>query len=175
MAAATAATWMFAALLLTAGVIKILLPAATGAALEGARLPSRHGLVRMLGVAELALAGAVLLVGGAVPAAVLAGTYAAFAGFTAYQARRGAGCGCFGDASAPATSLHVAVDAAGAVLAALAAVGSPPSLLTLTSEPLLGAVTVLGVVVGAQLLRLALTALPELAAAIALGRTEAGA
>ena len=175
MAAATAATWMFAALLLTAGITKILRPVATGAALEGARLPSQHGLVRMLGVAEVALAAAVLVIGGAVPATVLGATYAAFAGFTAYQARRGAGCGCFGDASAPATSVHVAVDATGAGLAAVAALGSPPSLLTLASDPLLGAVTVLGVVVGAQLLRLSLTALPELAAAVALHRTEAGA
>ena len=174
MAAATAATWMFAVLLGTAGFTKLLRPAATGAALEGARLPSNHGLVRLLGAGEVLLAGAVLLVGGAVPAAGLAAAYAAFAGFTAYQARRGAGCGCFGDATAPATSVHVAIDVAGAVLAAVAALGTAPSLSTLVTDPVLGAVTLLGVVIGAQLLRLALTALPELAAAVALHRTEAG-
>jgi hypothetical protein len=174
-AAATAATWMFAALLLTAGITKLLRPAATGAALEGTRLPSHQGLVRALGAGEVVLAGGVLLVGGTVLAAALAVAYGVFAGFTAYQARRGAGCGCFGDASAPATSVHVAVDAAGAALAIVAAIGGSPSLLPLAADPVLGAVTLLGVVLGAQLLRLCLTALPELAAAVALHRTEAGA
>jgi hypothetical protein len=165
---------MFAVLLLTAGLTKVLQPAATGAALEGARLPSDHRLVRMLGAAEVGLALGVLLVGGAIAAGILAAVFGGFAAFTAYQARRGAGCGCFGDATAPATSLHVAVDAAGAALAAAAAVGGAPSLRALTQDVLPGAAAMLGVITGALLLRLSLTALPELAAAVALHRQESG-
>src|SRR5688572_3213270 len=100
---------MFAALLLIAGVAKIIKPAATGAALQGARLPSDRRLVRVLGLGEVALGVTVLLVGGWLPAVLLAAAYGTFAAFTAYQSRRGAGCGCFGDATAPATNLHVGV------------------------------------------------------------------
>lgn len=174
MAAATAPTWMFAALLLIAGGIKLTRPAATGAALQGARLPGDARVVRLLGLAEVVLAATVLVVGGWLPAAALAGTFSIFAAFTAYQSRRGAGCGCFGDASAPATRLHVGVDAAGAVCAAVAAtVGAPPVLAV--SGGVERVLTLAGVALGAQVLRLLLTAVPELAAAVALHRQERAA
>ncbi|MPZ72112.1 MAG: hypothetical protein GEU74_02585 [Nitriliruptorales bacterium] len=172
MAAATAPAWMFAALLLVAGTVKVARPATTEAALQGTRLPSDTRVVRALGLAELVLATTVLLVGGRIPAAVLAVAYTAFAGFTAHQSRRGAGCGCFGDASVPATKLHVAVDAAGAGCAGIAAVVGAPAL----PDAVAGAserVLVVGcVALGALLLRLMLTVVPELAAAVALHRAE---
>ena len=174
MAAATAPTWMFAALLLIAGVAKIAKPAATGAALQGARLPSDARLVRLLGLGEVGLAVAVLFVGGWLPAALLAAAYAAFAGFTAYQSRRGAGCGCFGDATAPATNLHVGVDVAGAVASIGAALVGAPSLPAAVSGVQL-ALAIAGVALGAELLRLLLTAVPELASALALHRAEGSA
>ena len=153
---------------------KIAKPAATGAALQGARLPSDARLVRLLGAGRGRARGAVLLVGGWLPAGLLAAAYAAFAGFTAYQSRRGAGCGCFGDATAPATNLHVGVDVAGAVASLGAALVGAPSLPAAVTGIHL-ALTVAGVALGAELLRLLLTAVPELAAALALHRAEGSA
>lgn len=170
MTVAVAGTWIFAVLLAVAGVRKIAAPAATGAALQGARLPSDHRLVRLLGAGEVVLAAAVLGLGGAVPAAVLAVAYAAFAAFAYRQSRRGAGCGCFGDADAPATSLHVVIDAAGAVAAAVAATASAPSLTAavVRSDVLTAVLTVALLGLGAAAVASALTALPDLAVAAAL-------
>lgn len=175
MTAATAATWVFAVLLAVAGVAKVASPAATSAALQGARLVSDHRLVRVLGVGEIALAVAVLLVGGRVPAALLALAYAAFAAFAYRQSRRGAGCGCFGETDAPATRLHVAIDAAGAAVALGSAIAPGPSLAGSLSGDVIVSVVILGLLaLGAMTLRLALTALPELAAAAAAASPQDG-
>lgn len=170
MTLAVAGTWIFAVLLAVAGARKIAAPAATGAALQGARLPSDHRLVRLLGAGEVALATVVLGVGGAVPAAALALAYAAFAAFAYRQSRRGAGCGCFGDADAPATSLHVVLDAAGAMAAAVAAAGSAPSLVAgvARTDVVTAMMTLALLGLGAVVVALALTALPDLAVAAAL-------
>lgn len=173
MTLAIAATWAFAALLAVAGVRKVADPAATGAALQGARLPSDRRLVRLLGVGEVALAAAVLLVGGWVPALLVAVAYAAFAMFAHRQSRRGAGCGCFGEADAPASRLHVLIDVCGAVAGAAAAAARAPSLLSLSSGGVVDVVlAALALVVATAALRLALTALPELAAAVDLAAPE---
>ena len=171
MAAATAPSWMFAVLLLVAGAIKLTQPAATGAALQGARMPSDPRIVRTLGLGEIALAATVLVIGGWLPAALLAATYTVFAIFTARQSRRGAGCGCFGDANAPATNVHVGVDVAGALCAAVAAVAGAPAVVDVPGG-MARVLAVVGVCLGAQLLRMLLTSVPELAAALALHRTE---
>lgn len=170
MTVAVAATWIFAVLLAVAGARKIAAPAATGAALQGARLPSDHRLVRLLGAGEILLAGAVLGVGGIVPAALLAAAYAAFAAFAYRQSRSGAGCGCFGDADAPATPLHVVVDAVGALAGAVAAAGAAPSVVSavLRADALTAIATVALLGLGAVAVALALTALPDLAVAAAL-------
>ena len=174
MTAVTAVTWVFAGLLVLAGARKVTDPTATGAALQGARLPSDHRLVRGLGIGEVALGVAVLVAGGAVPAALLALAYATFAIFARRQSARGAGCGCFGETDAPATGVHVGIDAAGAAVAAAAAWRPGPSLLTFaTDEVVTGAVGVVLLVAGVAVLRLALTELPELAAATALHAEEA--
>lgn len=169
MIAATAASWVFAALLAIAGVRKVVSPAATGAALQGARLPSDHRLVRLLGAGELLVAGAVPAWGGA-PALLLLGlAYGAFAIFAERQRLRGAGCGCFGESDAPATRLHVAIDAVGAIVAVAAAARPGPSLIaTLGGDIMTAALALLLLGLGAVALQLALTALPELAAAAAL-------
>lgn len=175
MTAVTAATWVFALLLAVAGAGKIARPAATGAALQVAHLPSDRRLVRALGAAELILAMAVLLVAGAVATAALSAAYAAFAGFAFAQARQGAGCGCFGATSAPATGLHVGVNVAGAVLAAAVVLRPGPRLMDAFQGPLQGVLLIVALASTAALLRLALTALPELEASRRLLTAEADA
>ena len=168
-----AATWAFAALLAVAGIRKITDPAATEAALQGARLPSDQRLVRLLGAGEVVLAAAVLGLGGALPAALVAVAYAAFAVFAFRQSRRGAGCGCFGESDAPATNLHVAMDAAAAVMAAVAATQGAPAVRALAADgaaALLFGIALL--VTATAALRLALTALPEVATAVRLVTPE---
>lgn len=167
MTVATAATWIFAVLLAVAGTGKIVAPAATSAALQGARLPADRRLVRLLGAGEILLAGLVLLAGGVLPAIAMAVAYAVFAAFAWRQSRRGAGCGCFGDAEAPATNLHVVVDAAGAVAAAVAAFGSAPGVPSALRDANLVDITIVLalLVLGGVVVRLTLTALPELAVA----------
>jgi hypothetical protein len=167
--AVTAVTWVFALLLAAAGAQKLTNPAATGAALQVAKLPSDVRLVRLLGSYEIVLAGAVLLVGGTLPALLLAVTYAAFAGFAARQSRRGEGCGCFGEAEAPTTAVHVTLNVVAAVTAAAAAwspTGALPAALGREPASLVTALVLLVTATG--LLRLTLTALPELTAARAL-------
>lgn len=168
MTAATAAAWVYAVLLVVAGVAKMATPAATGAALQGARLPSDHRLVRLLGAGEIVLGAAVLVLGGSVPAALLALAYAAFAVFAWRQSRSGAGCGCFGETDAPATRLHVAINVAGAAVATVAALAPAAPLRAALPRDALGALLLLGcLALATVVLRLALTALPELAAAVA--------
>lgn len=175
MTAVTAITWVFALLLAAAGAQKLVNPAATGAALQIAKLPSHAGFVRLLGGYELGVAAAVLLVGGSLPAALLAVTYAAFAGFAFRQSRRGEGCGCFGEADAPTTSVHVVLNIGAAVAAAGAAWSPTSPLPALRDEPLVLAAGGALLVTAAVLLRLTLTALPELNAAQALLTREAEA
>lgn len=162
----TAATWVFAVLLAVAGAAKVTDPAATSAALQGARLVSDRRLVRMLGLGEIALAVAVLALGGRLPAALLAIAYAVFAAFAYRQSRQGEGCGCFGVSDAPATRLHVVVNVVAAVLAAGAALRPGPSLLAIFGAGAFEAVLIAVVLLlAAAALRLSLTALPELAVA----------
>lgn len=168
MIAVTAATWVFAAVLVVAGVRKLTAPGATAAALHGARLPSDRRLVRLLGAGEIVVGGAAMLAGGTLWVGLLGLTYAAFALFAYRQSRAGQGCGCFGEADAPATGLHVAVNVAGALLAGIAAWQPADSLLgVLGPDVLTAAATVTLIGLGTVVLRLALTALPELAAAVA--------
>lgn len=163
--AVTAITWVFALLLAAAGVAKVTSPAATGAALQTAKLPADHRLVRLLGVYELALAAVVLLVGGTVPAALLAVTYVAFAAFAFRQSRRGEGCGCFGEAATPTGNIHVLVNVAAASCAAATALGPARSLLTAVEQPLHALVATVLLVTATGVVRLLLTAVPDLAAA----------
>lgn len=166
MTAVTAATWVFAVLLAVAGAAKVTDPAATSAALQGARLVSDRRLVRLLGAGEIVLAVAVLMLGGRLPAVLLAIAYAVFAAFAYRQARQGEGCGCFGVSDAPATRLHVVVNVVAATLAAGAALRPAPSLLAVLGDGVFEALLIaVALLLAAAALRLALTALPELAVA----------
>ena len=166
MTAVTAATWVFAVLLAVAGAAKVVDPAATSAALQGARLVSDRRLVRLLGVGEIALAMAVLALGGLLPAVLLAVAYAVFAAFAYRQSRQGEGCGCFGVSDAPATRLHVLINVVGAVAAGAAALRRAPSLVaTLRGDVFEAVLIAVVLLLAAAALRLVLTALPELAVA----------
>lgn len=172
----TAVTWVFALLLAVAGSGKITRPAGTGAALQLVRLPSDRRLVRVLGAAEVGLGAAVLALGAAVPAVLLALTYAGFAVFAELQRRRGGACGCFGSPTTPATALHVWLNVTAATAAAGAAIAPGTSLpAVIAADPGQGLVVALLLAVATGVLRLLLTAVPDLHAALALvpPRTDA--
>lgn len=164
----TAATWVAALLLVIAGAGKLASPAPTVGALRAARVPANARVVRLIGAGEVMLGLATVLLGGALACALVAVAYAAFAAVARRQRRAGSDCGCFGTTGAPVTGAHVAVNAGAAVVAAGAALRPTVALPAVVGdEPLLGAALVLLVGVAASLLRLLLTAAPDLATAAA--------
>ena len=170
----TAATWVTAFLLVLAGARKVVQPDPTSVALRAARLPSDQRLVRALGGSEIALGATVLLIGGAAPTALLAILHGGFAVFAARQRRAGSGCGCFGASGTPVTGVHVwlNVGLAGVALGAAALPGAAlPSLIA--TSPVAGVVVAVLVGTGATALRLLLTAVPELTAAVGLLEPDA--
>lgn len=168
MATATAASWVFAMLLIAAGVGKVTRPGSTSAALRRARLPGGARLVRMIGGGEIAVGGLALLPGGAVPAAGLAAAYAVLALVATRQRWAGADCGCFGASSGPVTWVHISVNWVAAGIALVAAVAPGPALTVFTARPWPAVLAVTLAATAAGALRLLLTAAPDLAAAIAL-------
>ncbi|MEZ5204407.1 MAG: hypothetical protein R2701_08525 [Acidimicrobiales bacterium] len=127
MAALAGPLFAAAALLALAGVGKLARPAATRVALRQAGLPSDPASARALGVAEVTVGVAAIAVGGQLAAAGVAASYLGFAWFAHRldRATRGTGdCGCFGAASAPVGTLHVAVNLAIAAVA-VAAIAFP--------------------------------------------------
>ncbi|MFA9429557.1 MauE/DoxX family redox-associated membrane protein [Egicoccus sp. AB-alg2] len=158
-----------AGLLVPAGVAKLRRPRTTADALAW-RGTHATSLVRVVGAGEVSLAAAVLVLGTRPLLAGLALVYGAFAVVAARQRRRGGACGCFGQASAPTSLLHVGLNALVAVAAALAAAG-PGALAHLEAPARLGFApghTVLAAVlavVGVASVQQLLTGLPELRAA----------
>ncbi len=156
-----------AGLLLLAGGAKVLRPRSTSTALRLQGLPSGEWLVRALGTAEVAVAGAALL---EVPfgAAALAATYAGFTLFVAVALVRGrplASCGCFAEPDVPPTPVHVLVTAALAVSAGVAATGSGAGLPELLDgSAWVAAGTAGSAALAGWLTYLVLTELPRLAA-----------
>lgn len=175
-AALAAGVHLAAVLLVLAGADKVVRPRATSAALTLAGLPGRRELVVALGVGELALAVAVLVVGGRAATVALGLAYLAFTVFAARQRRADADCGCFGVAVG-VTRLHLVVDAA-AVAVALAAASGPQPVAglprLLADQPLAGAPELAALAVAAVLLRVSLTAMPILADALATTREAGG-
>ncbi len=158
-----------ALLLVVAGAAKVLDPLPLVRALRSARLPAPVAGVRLLAVAEAALGLAAVLLGGRVTAVLVAASYAAFTGFVLLARRRGgvlASCGCFGRADTPATTGHVVVTGALALVAAGMAV-TPLGTLTevLAAGPGAGAPLVLVTVTVAVLVHGVLALLPTLRAA----------
>jgi Methylamine utilisation protein MauE len=125
---ALAGPFFAAALLLAvAGGLKVARPRSAALAMRSAGLPGSVLIGRLLGVVEIGIAVAALVVGGPVTAALVAACYLGFAGFVVRLRRRAgaqADCGCFGAETSPASPVHVVLNL---VLAAvsLAAVAWP--------------------------------------------------
>lgn len=163
-----AAFFLFALLLAVSGVAKMWDPSATHSALAGADLPSGHSAVRVVGLFEVTVAVAAVVVAGVGGGLLLAGTYMALTVVALVHRRRGADCGCFGARSTPVTGLHLTVNIVAAASGVLAAVTAVPSLPTVfAGQPLLGVPFVTALTVGVVLLRLLLVALPDLLGVVA--------
>jgi len=133
---------------------------ALGAA--GARVPA--ALVRLFGAAEVAIGISAVLVGGRLPGALVAASYAGFTAFVAVALRRRtplASCGCFGRPDTPPTATHLAIIAAGTAVAGWAAVDPLPGIPAVLADPTGGGVPLLALVgLGLWLAYLALAVLP---------------
>lgn len=155
-----------AGLVLVAGVAKLARPATTGAAL-GWRLGTRARLaVRALGLAEVALAVAVLVLGGSVAFGLLGAAYLGFTAVAWHQRRHDRGCGCFGTEDTQVGALHLVANLVAAATAATAAALVGPGLPTLLATAPIAAVTatvLIALAVG--LGQLVLTGLSEVLAA----------
>jgi hypothetical protein len=156
-----------AVLLLVAGVPKVLDPGPTQRAAEQAGLPSSAAVVRLLGVVEVAVGAAALLLGGPLAAVAVAVAYLGFAAVVARGLVRGDmdSCGCFNGEDSPPSLLHVVLDlglAAAAVAVALGPSTSWPRLAAV--EPGTTLVTALLVLTVAALVYVVMARLPRVAA-----------
>ena len=126
MSALDALFWVTCLVVVVAGVSKLLEPSATASTLSALGLPGGSSAARAVGAVEVMLGMGGLIVGGPWFAAGVAVSYAAFAVVVGVARRRDLpSCGCFGARSAPPSAVHVAVNAASAVVAAAAAVAGP--------------------------------------------------
>jgi len=119
-----------AALLVAGGAGKARHPAPLQRALRALHLPASAHLVRAVALAELLVGLSALLLGGVVPALLVALSYAAFAGFVGLALVRGgvlASCGCFGRSDTPPTVPHLILTASFALVGAASLVSPPPS------------------------------------------------
>jgi methylamine utilization protein MauE len=117
-----------AALLVVAGVPKVVDPMPLVRALRSAGLPAGRAPVRAFALAEVVVGAAALAAPGRGLAVLVAAAYLVFTAFVALALARGgvlASCGCFGKADTPPTRSHLAVTTALAGAAAALAV-SPP-------------------------------------------------
>ena len=162
--------WAAAAVLGLAGLAKLRHPEAAAAAVTAARLPWRPMLgttiaMRSVGAAELAVALAVLGLGGRWPALLLAAGYASLTVVAVRITRQAPTqpCGCLGNATQPISRGHLAVDIAGLTVGLTATVVPQPSLpALLTAAPGATAAVVIAAALLTWLALLAMTALPEL-------------
>jgi len=125
-----------AILLALAGLAKLRRPRPSTEALRAAGLPAPGALVRILSVAELAVAAAGLILGGRAAAAVLAVAFLGLAGGAALggAAAGSVACGCFGDDDGPALGRrHVVANLAAAGLCLAAIPVAPDGLAQLAS------------------------------------------
>jgi len=153
-----------AALLALAGALKIARPVPTAGALRAMRLPSSLWLVRLLGVAEVAIALAAGITFSPALLALLAAAYLGFAAFVV--AALGShtplqSCGCFGQADTPPSSAHVALNVVAAITVFAALITGTPALrVTLSDQPWNAVPFLLLVVICLYLCVLLLTVLP---------------
>lgn len=165
-----------AGLLLLAGVVKLRTPEPTARALRGVGLPGPSWLVRSLGVVEIAVGGAALVVP-AIAAAPLAALYAAFGAFVAWVLARGlplSSCGCLGETDTEPSAVHVAVTLTAAAAGVAAVMTSPPSIAAIVAaDPLLAAPLLAGVGTALYLTYMTLALLPAALSAYQAGGPEA--
>lgn len=120
-----------ALLLAVAGAAKLVDPSRLAGALAALGWPASGTLVRVAAGAETVLGVATVVVGGRVPALLVAASYLGFAAFVMAALRAGtplATCGCIGRADTPPSPEHVVVDALLAGGAVLAGAADAPAL-----------------------------------------------
>lgn len=170
MVVVSAALTVLALLLVHAGVVKLWRPDAVGTALEAAGLPSGRPAPQLVGVFEIAVGVAALVLDHPAAPLALGLTYLAFAVFSVRQRRRGAGCGCFGEPGAEVSRVHIGLDVLGAFVGIVAATAVAPVPVGLATEgPLVAAVSVLLAVSAVAAVQLLVSGLPDLAAAVGEG------
>lgn len=152
-----------ALVLALAGVRKAIDPAPVAASLRRSGWPSAPVLGRLLGVGEVAVALAVLTVGGPIPAALLGVLYLGFLVFIGSNKLRGADvpCGCFGESTTPPGVAHVAVNVVAVATAALAVADPADGVFGWLDEGLGGVVALALVVVAGALTIALLEVLPQ--------------
>ncbi len=161
------------ALLVAAGVAKVLHPEDTARALgDLAPVPQRamRAAVRVGSGAEAALGVIALAVPRSATAWLVAASYLAFAAVVAAVRARGgaiASCSCFGTLDTPATALHVVIDLVLGLAAVSVALGGPSDSLraVLASQPLEGIPLVAASALCAWLVFLAMSKLAQVEAA----------
>lgn len=165
---AWAGPFLVAALLLTvAGAFKAFDPATTAGALRRAGLPIPPVAVRIGGAGEALIGVVAIATGAAVPAALVALSYALFTAFVLVARVRHipiGSCGCFGKVDTPPSVVHVVLNV-GAIVAATAVALGPGGGIgaVLADQELLGLPFLLLVGIATYAAFLALTILPQLA------------
>lgn len=152
------------ALLVLAGLAKVLSPAATSGALRAVSLPSSIGLVRTIGVGEVVLGIGAGASGSRIAMAIVAAAYLCFTGFVALALRSGRpvqSCGCFGAVDTPPSWIHLVVTSGFAIIAGWCAVAGTPSMADLIEgEPLAGVPYLAAVAAVTYLFVVVLTVVP---------------
>jgi hypothetical protein len=156
-------------LLLLGGALKAARPADTARALRALDVPGPERLIRLGGLAEVAIAAAALATGARSFALLVAASYVGFLVFVIAALRSDtplSSCGCFGRIDTPPTWIHVCLNVVAAGIAVAAAITPPPGLASLAAEqPGWGIPFVFVAAVGVYLVFVMLTALPRLFAA----------
>ncbi|HUG83137.1 MAG TPA: MauE/DoxX family redox-associated membrane protein [Euzebya sp.] len=130
----TAVVWLAAGLLAVAGAAKLTVPDAAMATLHSLRLPSGRIAARMLGLGEIVVGVAVVLVGGLPAAIVLVVAYAALLAVAGRQRAKQLDCGCFGVAAAPISTLHLGLNAGATVAGLVGVVWAPLALAAVAAD-----------------------------------------
>jgi hypothetical protein len=154
---------MICGVLAVAGIAKTIAPRPTHQALTllGLRTPMLG--VRLLGVAEVALAIATVVFGGTILVALVGALHLGFAGVVLLLLRRpgAASCGCFGSLDTPASGTHLGANLISAAVA-FCAFDAPGLASVLGDQPGGGVAYVVLVAAGTGSALAVLTLLPRL-------------